>query len=76
MSVVVPFPALSTTVRRGRKPGLDRLGNTSHTAHAASSISWVRPADCDNCGRPTLATWRKRMQATLCGRCTVPGNIA
>jgi len=74
MSVVVPFPGLRTAGRGGQR---NRTGQTLSAVRPTrgSVISWVRPAECECCGRPTLAGRSTLERVTLCGHCSPP-NIA
>ncbi|HEY3058442.1 MAG TPA: hypothetical protein VGL99_05655 [Chloroflexota bacterium] len=72
MSVVVQFPGLRAAGRTGqRNRALSALGPT-HAVRGGSVISWVRPASCDCCGRPTLAGRSGAERVTLCGHCRPP----
>ena len=55
MSVVVPFPGLRAAGRVGARNRSAQTLGASHAVRGGSVISWVRPASCDCCGRPTLA---------------------
>jgi len=54
MSVVVPFPGLRAA-RGGQRNRSSQTPSAPHPARGSSVISWVRPAECECCGRPTLA---------------------
>ena len=75
MSVVVPFPGLRTASRGGQRNRSSQTLGAVHPARAGSVISWVRPATCECCGRPTLAGRRGYGETTLCGHCSPP-NVA
>jgi hypothetical protein len=76
MSVVVPFPG-ARAANRGRQAS--RSGHALHAGSQAlhgpnglSVISWVRPASCACCGRPTLAARGAGDRNALCGHCSPP----
>ncbi len=72
MSVVVQFPGMRVTGHSGqRSRGPQSLG-ASHAVRGGSVISWVRPASCECCGRPTLAGRSGRERMTLCVHCGPP----
>jgi len=75
MSVVVPFPGLRSAARGGQRNHNGQTSAAMHPARAGSVISWVRPAACACCGRPTLAGRSVIGRLTLCGQCSPP-NIA
>jgi hypothetical protein len=70
MSVVVPFPGMRAVRGQRARVGQPTLG--IHPVRGGSVISWVRPAHCSCCGRPTLAGPGPLGGATLCGHCTPP----
>jgi hypothetical protein len=71
MSVVVPFPGV-----RGASRGFQRSSSQTlsavHPVRAGSLLSWVRPAKCDCCGRPTLSSRMGVDRGTLCRHCSPP----
>jgi hypothetical protein len=71
MSVVVPFPGLRTAGRSAQRRHSAEQLSAVHPVRGGSVISWVRPASCDCCGRPTLAG-RGQGDLTLCGHCRPP----
>ena len=75
MSVVVPFPGARAASRGGQRSYASQTMAALHPAHAGSVISWVRPATCECCGRPTLAGRSALRGATLCSHCSPP-NVA
>ena len=75
MSVVVPFPELSAASYGGQRSRTSQTLSGVHPARAGSVMSWVRPASCDCCGRPTLASRTGQDRRTLCRHCS-PLNIA
>ena len=70
MSVVVPFPGDRVAPTGSRNRSSQSL-SAVHPARGGSVISWVRPATCECCGRPTLAP-RGVGRMTLCGHCSPP----
>ena len=74
MSVIVPFPGGRATAHGGPR---NRSGQTLGAVHPtrAGMISWVRPASCECCGRPTLAGPSGMERMTLCRHCSPP-NVA
>jgi hypothetical protein len=75
MSVVVPFPGLRAASRGGQRNRSSDTLSAVHPTRAGSVISWVRPASCECCGRPTLAARVGLGRMTLCRQCSPP-NIA
>jgi hypothetical protein len=75
MSVVVPFPGAQSASRGGQRNRSNQSLSAVHPTRAGSVISWVRPASCECCGRPTLAARQSPGRMTLCGHCSPP-NIA
>ncbi len=75
MSVVLPFPGIRAAARGGQRSRSSQTLSAVHPARGGSVISWVRPATCDCCGRPTLAGRSGFERMTLCGHCSPP-NIA
>ena len=76
MSVVLQFPGMTVAGRawqRNRSP--HTLGAVHAVRGGSSLISWVRPASCECCGRPTLAARSGIDRETLCRHCS-PLNIA
>jgi hypothetical protein len=71
MSVVVPFPGARNAARGGQRNRTNQAASP-HTTRGGSVISWVRPAECECCGRPTLAGRSARNGMTLCGHCSPP----
>ena len=71
MSVIVPFPG-GRAASRSRQH--NRTGQSLGAVHPtqAGMISWVRPASCECCGRPTLAGRTGLEGLTLCGHCSPP----
>jgi hypothetical protein len=74
MSVVVPFPEVSTARVALRDRGTRTVPDARFLA-GPGVISWLRPAQCECCGRPTLAGRGGLDRPTLCGHCAPP-NIA
>ena len=72
MSVVVPFPGQRATARGNQHNRVSQRSTGAHPARAGSVISWVRPASCDCCGRPTLAGRSGLEHVTLCGQSSPP----
>ncbi|HYY90100.1 MAG TPA: hypothetical protein VFA49_14980 [Chloroflexota bacterium] len=78
MSVVVPFPEARVAqhaAMRGRTVqvvGLAGHAGTAHPIRGGGVISWLRPAQCMCCGRPTLAGQVRPSNVTLCAHCTPP----
>jgi len=75
MSVVVPFPGVRLAGRATQRSRSSQSLGAAHAVRGGSVISWVRPASCDCCGRPTLAGRSGAQLATLCVHCSPP-NIA
>jgi hypothetical protein len=75
MSVVVPFPGVRAASYGGQWSRTSHTLSGVHTARAGSVMSWVRPASCECCGRPTLASRTGQDRSTLCRHCDPP-NIA
>jgi len=71
MSVVVQFPGMRAARTGQRNRAVSALG-APHAVRGGSVISWVRPASCDCCGRPTLAGRNGADRVTLCGHCRPP----
>jgi hypothetical protein len=71
MSVVVPFPGSRASVRPAHH-GAGPVHAGSRTGQGVSVISWVRPANCACCGRPTLAGRSGHDRVALCGHCRPP----
>jgi hypothetical protein len=71
MSVIVPFPGGRAASRGGQ---LNRSAQTLGAVHPARAgmISWVRPASCECCGRPTLASRSGVARMTFCRQCSPP----
>lgn len=65
MSAVLQFPGTRTALR-------GRAASAAHPSRGGSVISWVRPASCECCGRPTLAGRPGLSDQTLCGHCSPP----
>ena len=74
MSVVVPFPGTRAAARAGRNRSSQTLSGI-HPTRAGSVMSWVWPASCECCGRPTLAARSGIDRETLCRHCS-PLSIA
>jgi len=75
MSVVVRFPSARVAARGSVRNRSSQGVAAVHLAPAGSVVSWVRPAACECCGRPTLAGRRALDGVTLCGHCCPP-NVA
>ena len=74
MSVIVQFPGARAGSRsRQHNRGAQMLGAVHLSG--PGMISWVRPASCECCGRPTLARRGGIVRMTLCGECNPP-NVA
>src|SRR5205823_1607109 len=71
MSVVVPFPSRAGARGRVRTA----RSQAEYLGRSLGVISWVRPASCECCGRPTLAGQSRVARMTLCGHCSPP-NVA
>jgi hypothetical protein len=75
MSVVVPFPGMRTASRGGQRNRNYLTVSSGHPTRGGSLLSWVSPATCECCGRPTLAGPKGLDRTTLCRHCSPP-NIA
>ena len=72
MSVVVPFPGVSLGTRGIQRKRGGAAIDAIHSVRGGSVISWVCPASCACCGRPTLAGRPGQQHVTLCGHCSPP----
>ena len=72
MSVVLTFPTMRSAARGGLRNRTNQTLNGVHPARGGSVISWVRPAACECCGRPTLAGRAGTDRSVLCGHCSPP----
>ena len=72
MSVVVRFPGapVARLAARGRAQTLGSGRGALHPVRGGGVISWLRPAPCSCCGRPTLAG--QAGLGGLCAQCTPP----
>jgi hypothetical protein len=72
MSVVVPFPGSRASVRPAQRSGGQVRAGGLSGRRGVSVISWVRPANCACCGRPTLAGRSGHDRVALCAHCSPP----